>query len=105
MMFLIWMTRLKRVAGMLASFWSARSGGGGMMAAFHGFLLKQFDGTSLKSTRQQWEHQATKHGLLVTDYRSRLEWVENHMDYKDGGDEGLAYGIFHNDHKHAVATV
>lgn len=71
------------------------------------YKLQPFDAASVKATRLDWERQLQKkqEDLFSADFLRFLDWVDTHMDYADGGDEGLAYGIFRDGSKHAVAIV
>jgi len=70
------------------------------------FTLKKFDTAHIDATRKEWERQlSARPELMPSEFLKHIEWIGSHMDYSDGGDDGLAYGVFHKGHSGAVAVV
>lgn len=68
------------------------------------YELKQFTPKTLASTRRDWEHVAGK-DAFATEYGLVFEWTEKHIDYANGHNDSLAYGMFAPRAQKAVAIV
>jgi len=76
------------------------------MSEVHHLALKRFDAAHIETTKKDWERQLEQlPDVMPSEFLKHIEWVNSHMDYADGGDDGLAYGVFYKDHKHAIAVV